>query len=165
MAASSQVTSVKIISADGYETQVLTGKTKVADILEENHIMVLPTEKVIPGLDEELSDNHTIKITSTTVRVPVYHGHSESINIELEKDFTLKDIYDLYTKSPGIVLQDNISENIYPMPITAAGYDEVFIGRIRRDYSVKSGLNLWVVADNIRKGAATNAVSILEKML
>jgi len=124
---------------------------------KEEMKMINETQKIL--------NDYTIKITSTTVRVPVYHGHSESINIELEKDFTLKDIYDLYTKSPGIVLQDNISENIYPMPITAAGYDEVFIGRIRRDYSVKSGLNLWVVADNIRKGAATNAVSILEKML
>ena len=124
---------------------------------KEEMKMINETQKIL--------NDYTIKITSTTVRVPVYHGHSEAINLELEKDFSINDIYDLYEKSPGIVVQDNIAKNIYPMPITSEGYDEVFIGRIRRDYSVNSGLNLWVVADNIRKGAATNAVSILEKML
>ena len=91
----------------------------------------------------KILNDSSLKITATTVRVPVFHGHSESINI----------------------IQDNLSENIYPMPITSEGYDEVFVGRIRRDYSVLNGINMWVVADNLRKGAATNAVQILEKMM
>ena len=104
-------------------------------------------------------------ISCTAARVPVFNGHSESINVEFEKDFILQDIFEIYKNARGIVLQDNVSENVYPMAITANGYDEVFVGRIRRDYSVRSGLNLWVVADNLRKGAASNAVQIMEEMM
>jgi len=93
----------------------------------------------------------TLKITATTVRVPVVYGHSESINIELKKDFELEDIFNLYRDCKGIVLKDDVQNGQYPMPIDAAGKNEVYVGRIRRDFSLDSGLNLWVVADNIRK--------------
>jgi len=106
-----------------------------------------------------------LKVTATTVRVPVFYGHSESINVELKKRTTREDVMKLYTSAPGIVLQDDVKNNIYPMPINAENKDEVFIGRIRMDDSVKSGVNIWVVADNIRKGAATNAVQILELLM
>ena len=133
------------------------------DVFEENGYtkeeikMINETRKILGKPD--------LKITATTVRVPVINSHSESINVEFERDFILRDIYEIYSKSKGIIVQDNVAENIYPMPITAEGYDEVFVGRIRRDYSVRSGLNLWVVADNVRKGAATNAIQIMEEMM
>lgn len=106
-----------------------------------------------------------LKVTATTVRVPVFYGHSESINVELKKSTTREDVMKLYASAPGIVLQDDVKNNIYPMPINAENKDEVFVGRIRMDNSVKSGVNIWVVADNIRKGAATNAVQILELLM
>lgn len=108
---------------------------------------------------------HDLKITATTVRVPVTNSHSESINVEFENDFNLKDLISTLKNFPNIVVLDNPSINEYPMPINATGHDEVFVGRIRRDDSVKSGINLWVVADNIRKGAATNAVQIVETLI
>lgn len=103
-----------------------------------------------------------LKITATTVRVPVYYGHSESINVELKKDFDIEDVFELYKTSEGIILKDDTKNSIYPMPIDAAGHDEVYVGRIRRDFSIENGINLWVVADNIRKGAASNAIQIAE---
>ena len=106
-----------------------------------------------------------LPITATAVRVPVENSHSESINIEFEKNFDINDIFSTLKNSPGILLQDDIHKNIYPLATNAAGQDKVLIGRIRRDFSIPYGLNLWVVADNIRKGAATNAVQILEKLL
>ena len=106
-----------------------------------------------------------LKVTATTVRVPVFYGHSESINVELKKRANREHLMKLYASAPGIVLQDDVKNNIYPMPINAENKDEVFIGRIRMDDSVKSGVNIWVVADNIRKGAATNAVQILELLM
>lgn len=106
-----------------------------------------------------------LKITATTVRVPVSNSHSESINVEFENDFELDELIATLKNFPNIILLDDPSLNIYPMAINATGHDEVFVGRIRRDYSVKSGVNLWVVADNIRKGAASNAVQIVEKLL
>lgn len=106
-----------------------------------------------------------LKITATTVRVPVTNSHSESINVEFENDFELDDLISTLKNFPNLIVVDEPSSNLYPMPITATGHDEVFVGRIRRDYSVKSGVNLWVVADNIRKGAASNAVQIVEKLM
>lgn len=106
-----------------------------------------------------------IAVTATTVRVPVQGGHSESINLEFEKPFELSDVFDIMRNTPGVVLQDDPTHNVYPMPIEAWGKDEVFVGRIRRDDTVPSGLNLWCVADNLRKGAATNAVQIAELLL
>lgn len=106
-----------------------------------------------------------LKITATTVRVPVLNSHSESINIEFENDFDLKELKELLKNSEGIIVEDDPSNNIYPLAINASGKDEVFVGRIRRDYSIPYGINLWVVADNIRKGAATNAIQIVEKLI
>lgn len=120
--------------------------------------------KMINETQKILNDS-SLKITATTVRVPVFHGHSESINVEFENNFMMNEVFDVLTRAPGIIIQDNLEENIYPMPITAEGYDEVFVGRIRRDYSVLNGINMWVVADNLRKGAASNAVSIMEKLI
>lgn len=106
-----------------------------------------------------------LRVTATTVRVPVFNSHSESINVEFEKPFELSELKDALRSFPGIIIQDDPASNLYPMPITASGKDEVFVGRIRRDESVESGVNLWVVADNIRKGAATNAVQIAQKLI
>ena len=106
-----------------------------------------------------------LKITATTVRIPVRNSHSESINVEFEKDFILEDLINTLKNFPNLILQDDLSSNLYPMAINATGHDEVFVGRVRRDESVKSGINLWVVADNIRKGAASNAVQIVEKLI
>lgn len=109
--------------------------------------------------------NPNLRITATTVRVPVSNSHSESINVEFENDFKIDDLYSTLKNFPNIIVIDDPSSNLYPMPITATGHDEVFVGRIRRDESVKSGVNLWVVADNIRKGAASNAVQIVEGLI
>jgi len=106
-----------------------------------------------------------LRITATTVRVPVFNGHSESINLEFEKQFDLDELKETLRNAPGVVVQDDPENNVYPMPINATGRDETFVGRIRRDESVESGVNLWVVADNIRKGAATNAVQIAEELI
>lgn len=117
--------------------------------------------KMINETQKILHDS-SLKITATTVRVPVYYGHSESINVELKNEFELEDIFELYKTSEGIILKDDVKNLVYPMPIDAEGHDEVYVGRIRRDFSLENGLNLWVVADNIRKGAASNAVQIAE---
>ena len=103
-----------------------------------------------------------IRLTATTVRIPVIGGHSESVNIEFEKSCTVEGVKDILGKAPGVILQDDPKNNVYPMPILAKDRDEVFVGRIRKDETVPSGINLWVVADNVRKGAATNAVQIAE---
>ncbi|NTW71959.1 MAG: aspartate-semialdehyde dehydrogenase [Eubacteriaceae bacterium] len=104
-------------------------------------------------------------ITATTVRVPVYYGHSESVNIEFENEFDLNELKSLLAAAPGIIVQDDVQNNVYPLARDAEGKNEVFVGRIRRDESVKNGVNLWIVADNIRKGAATNAVQIAELLI
>ena len=106
-----------------------------------------------------------LRITATTVRVPVSNSHSESINIEFEKDFHLENLIQTLKDFPNLIVVDNPEKNEYPMAIDATGHDEVFVGRIRRDDSVESGVNMWVVADNIRKGAASNAVQIMEKLI
>jgi aspartate-semialdehyde dehydrogenase len=107
----------------------------------------------------------TIKVTATTVRIPVMGGHSESVNIEFENDFDLAEVRDILSKAPGVIVQDDIANNIYPMPLTAHDKDETFVGRIRRDESQANTLNCWIVSDNLRKGAATNAVQIAEYLL
>ena len=107
----------------------------------------------------------SIRVTATTVRVPVQGGHSESVNLEFERPFELEDARRLMGEMPGVVIQDDPANNVYPMPINAWGKNEVFVGRIRRDFSIENGLNFWCVADNLRKGAATNAVQIAELLL
>ncbi|MFZ7120045.1 MAG: aspartate-semialdehyde dehydrogenase [Eubacteriaceae bacterium] len=121
---------------------------------KEEMKMIMETKKILH--DENL------KITATTVRVPVYYSHSESVNIEFENDYDINDLIQLLKNSPGIIIQDDIKNDVYPTAVDVAGKNEVYVGRIRRDESVDSGVNLWIVADNIRKGAATNAVQIAE---
>ena len=138
---------------------------------------------ILPHIDSFLPDGYTkeemkmvnetrkilgdssIAVSATTVRVPVKGGHSESVNVEFLKPFQLGDAVQLMADMPGVVIQDKPEENLYPMPLTAWEKDEVFVGRIRRDPSVENGLNLWCVSDNIRKGAATNAVQIAQLLL
>ncbi len=120
--------------------------------------------KMVEETKKILGDD-TLRITATTVRVPVYYGHSESINVELKSDFDLDELKETLKNAPGLVLEDDTANNVYPLAINAAGRDETFVGRVRRDESVESGINMWVVADNIRKGAATNAVQIAEKYI
>ncbi len=133
------------------------------DVFEENGYtkeemkMVNETKKI-------LGDDN-IKVTATTVRVPVRGAHSESINLEFDKPFELEDIFTELRNAQGIAIVDNPTKNEYPLAIDAEGHDEVYVGRIRRDFSVDNGINMWVVADNIRKGAATNAVQIAELLL
>lgn len=124
---------------------------------KEEHKMINETRKILKRPD--------LPVTATTVRVPIRNCHGESINVELEKDFELYDVKMLLQNFPSIIVVDNPEKNQYPLASHVDGNDEVFVGRIRRDFSVKNGLNLWVVADNLRKGAATNAVQILENLI
>ncbi|MCC6634700.1 MAG: aspartate-semialdehyde dehydrogenase [Chitinophagaceae bacterium] len=110
----------------------------------------------------KIMQDETIKVTATTVRIPVIGGHSESVNVEFENEFELEEVKEILTNSPGIIVQQNDAEQFYPMPIWAHEKDEVFVGRIRRDESQPKTLNLWIVSDNLRKGAATNAIQIAE---
>ena len=114
---------------------------------------------------QKILHNPNLKVTATAVRVPVMNCHCEAINIEFEKDFNLKDLIKILKNSEGIIVVDDFENNVYPIPTEVTGKDSVFVGRIRRDFSVPFGVNLWVVADNIRKGAATNAIQILEYLL
>ncbi|NMC50623.1 MAG: aspartate-semialdehyde dehydrogenase [Desulfovibrio sp.] len=113
----------------------------------------------------KIMGDESIRVTATTVRVPVFYGHSESVNIETEEKLTPAQVRAILSQAPGVAVYDNPSEKLYPMPIMAAGEDEVFVGRIREDKTIENGLNLWIVADNIRKGAALNAVQIAELLL
>ena len=120
--------------------------------------------KLVNETHKILGDD-SIGVTATAIRIPVVGGHSESINIQLKSQFELHDVRKLLHESPGIVLQDNPDTNTYPMPIYAQGKDEVFVGRIRKDFSQENSLNLWVVSDNLRKGAATNTIEIAEYLI
>lgn len=121
---------------------------------KEEMKMVLETKKIMR--------DESIRVTSTTVRIPVMGGHSESANVEFEKDFDLAEVKQLLSEAPGVVLQDDPSGQVYPMPLWAHERDEVFVGRLRRDETQPNTLNMWIVSDNLRKGAATNAVQIAE---
>lgn len=124
---------------------------------KEEWKMIVETRKILHRPD--------LKVTATTVRVPVFHAHSESINLEFEKPCTREDIMETLKNAPGIILKDDVANLQYPMVIDAVGHDEVFVGRVRIDPTVESGCNIWCVADNIRKGAASNAVQIAELLL
>ena len=108
-----------------------------------------------------LGDN-SLRITATAVRVPVDGGHSESVNVELKKPFELTELVDVMSKMEGVTIQDDVQNNVYPMPLMAKGKNDVFVGRIRKDNSADNTVNMWIVSDNLRKGAATNAVQIAE---
>lgn len=114
---------------------------------------------------KKIMGDDTIQVTATTVRVPVFYGHSESINIETERKLTPAEAREILARAPGVKVVDDPAKNLYPMPLDAAGQDLTLVGRIREDFTIKNGLNLWVVADNIRKGAATNAVQIAEILI
>lgn len=111
---------------------------------------------------KKIMEDDSIRVTATTVRVPVFYGHSESVNIETEKKITANEVREILSKAPGVVVMDNPKKFEYPLPIYAAGRDETFVGRIREDESIPNGINMWIVADNIRKGAALNAIQIAE---
>lgn len=127
------------------------------DYTREEMKLVAETHKILQAPE--------VRITATAVRVPVVGGHSESINVELKKPFTIEGIRKVLSETPGVVVQDNVANNLYPMPISAYEKDEVFVGRIRKDTSCEQAVNLWVVSDNIRKGAATNTIQIAEYLL
>jgi aspartate-semialdehyde dehydrogenase len=124
------------------------------DYTKEEMKLVHETRKIL--------GDDSLRITATAVRVPVHGGHSESVNVSLKKPFDLKEAKELLRSAEGLELLDDLQQNIYPMPLFSKDKDEVFVGRVRRDESIENGLNLWIVADNLRKGAATNAVQIAE---
>lgn len=179
---------VKRVVVSTYQSVTGAGKKGYDQLMHELNKEEVVTKKFahqisfncLPHIDEFLDDGYTreevkmmketqkimgdesIKVTATCVRVPVVGGHSEAVNIEFEKPFDLVEVRELLRKSPGIVVQDDPQDKQYPMPIWAHEKDEVFVGRLRRDDTVKHGLNMWIVSDNLRKGAATNAVQIAE---
>ncbi|ADL51726.1 aspartate-semialdehyde dehydrogenase [Clostridium cellulovorans] len=176
---------IKRIIYSTYQAVSGAGVSGVAD-LQNGTTEKFPrniTNNVIPHIDVFLDNGYTkeeikmvnetrkilhdddLKVTATTVRVPVYFGHSESINVELNNAFEIEDIFNLYKTAENVVLMDDIENAVFPTALDAAGKDEVFVGRIRRDFSVDNGVNLWVVADNIRKGAASNAIQIAETII
>ncbi len=152
-----------IVGEMAYKYQIDKNAIPQIDVFLENGYtkeemkMVKETKKIM--------GDDSIKVTATCVRIPTTGGHSESVNIEFENDFDLQEVHDILTKTSGVVLQNNIAEFEYPMPLFADGKDEVFVGRIRRDESQPNTLNLWIVADNLRKGAATNTVQIAEHLV
>ncbi|MDY7001075.1 MAG: aspartate-semialdehyde dehydrogenase, partial [Thermodesulfobacteriota bacterium] len=127
------------------------------DYTKEEMKMVRETQKIM--------GDESIKVTATTVRVPVFYGHSESVNVETETKITPEEARLLLAKSPGVAVVDHPEKNMYPMPLFAAGEDDTFVGRIREDETIENGLNLWIVSDNIRKGAALNTVQIAETLI
>ena len=130
------------------------------DVFEENGYT--KEEMKLVNETRKILNDDSIAVTATAVRIPVAGGHSESINIEFEKDFDVHEVRQLLHQTDGVVVQDNLDTNTYPMPIYAHGKDDVFVGRIRRDESQANSLNMWVVSDNLRKGAATNTIQIAE---
>ncbi len=133
------------------------------DVFQENGYT--KEEMKLVNETQKILDDRTIAVTATAIRIPVVGGHSESVNLEFDNDFNENDIRKMLNDTPGVVVQDNTDTNTYPMPIYAEGKNDVFVGRIRRDHSRENALNMWVVADNLRKGAATNAVQIGEYLI
>jgi aspartate-semialdehyde dehydrogenase len=182
---------IKRIVVSTYQSVTGTGKDAVRQMMDEREGNSIGTKvyphridmNALPHIDsfldngytkEEMKmvnethkilEDNTIGVTSTTVRIPTIGGHSEAVNVEFHTDFDLKDIRQILENAPGVIVQDDVKHNVYPMPINSQGKDEVFVGRIRRDESQPNTLNLWVVADNLRKGAATNAVQIAEFLM
>lgn len=181
---------LKRIVVSTYQSVTGTGKDAVQQMMDErngiNGPKVYPHPidmNALPHIDSFLDNGYTkeemkmvnetrkimgdknISVTATTVRIPSIGGHSESVNVEFYEDFNISEVRSVLASTPGVIVQDDPKNNIYPMPINSKGRDEVFVGRIRRDESQANTLNLWIVADNLRKGAATNAVQIAEFML
>lgn len=185
-----QAYKVKRVVVSTYQSVTGTGKAAVDQMnnerqgIEGDMVYPYPIDKnVIPHIDVFMENDYTkeemkmvnetkkifgddsIKVTATAVRLPVVGGHAESVNVEFERDFDIAEIKKLLSNTNGIIVQDNPAENEYPMPLFAHGKDEVFVGRIRRDETQDNTLNMWIVADNLRKGAATNAVQIAEYLI
>lgn len=182
---------IKRIVVSTYQSVTGTGKDAVQQMMEErkgitNGIKVYPHKidmNALPHIDSFLDNGYTkeemkmvnetrkiledqtIGVTSTTVRIPTIGGHSEAVNVEFYKDFDLNEVRQILEDTPGVIVQDDVKNNVYPMPINSHGKDEVFVGRLRRDESQPNTLNMWVVSDNLRKGAATNAVQIAEFLM
>ncbi len=182
---------IKRVVVSTYQSVTGTGKAAVDQLFDEragkeNIARVYPHKidlNVLPHIDVFLDNGYTkeemkmiletkkimmddsIQVTATTVRIPTIGGHSEAVNIEFENDFDLAEVRNILENEEGVIVQDDPKNFLYPMPITAHGKDEVFVGRIRRDESQKNTLNLWIVADNLRKGAATNAIQIAEYLV
>jgi aspartate-semialdehyde dehydrogenase len=181
---------IKRIVVSTYQSVTGTGKDAVQQLMDERagvqgaRVYPHPIDmNALPHIDVFLDNGYTkeemkmvnetrkilgddsIGVTSTTVRVPTIGGHSEAVNVEFHKDFDLDEVRRMLAATPGVVVQDDPANNVYPMPIYAKGKDEVFVGRLRRDESQPNTLNMWIVSDNLRKGAATNAVQIAEFML
>lgn len=133
------------------------------DVFEENGYT--KEEMKLTNETKKILQDDSVAVTATAIRIPVVGGHSESVNITFEQDFDVNEVRRILSEFPGVKVQDNLDVNTYPMPIYAEGKDDVFIGRIRRDNSQPNSLNMWIVADNLRKGAATNAVQIAEYLL
>jgi aspartate-semialdehyde dehydrogenase len=146
-----------------YPYQIHKNAIPHCDVFEENGYtkeemkLIKETQKIL--------DDSTIAVTATAVRIPVVGGHSESVNVEFKTDFTESDVRRLLSETPGVTVQDNVDVNVYPMPLMAHGKDDVFVGRIRRDHSQENTINMWIVSDNLRKGAAANAVQIAEYLI
>lgn len=181
---------IKRIVVSTYQSVSGTGKKAVDQMMNERSEIkgdmayAYPIDmNVLPHIDVFLENGYTkeemkmlnetrkimnapeIRLTATTVRVPVKGGHSEAVNVEFEKDFTIAEVKSILENTPGVVLKDDVNNLVYPMPLYAEGKDDVFVGRIRRDESQEKTLNLWIVADNLRKGAATNAIQIGEYLV
>ena len=146
-----------------YPHQIYQNLLPHCDVFEEGGY----TKEEIKLINEtrKILNDDSIKITSTAVRVPIEKCHGESINLEFHNQFEIEDVLEVLNSSPGLKVIDDVNKNLYPMPIDAANHDEVYVGRIRRDESVENGLNLWIVADNLRKGAATNTIQIAETLV
>ncbi|AEL25687.1 aspartate-semialdehyde dehydrogenase [Cyclobacterium marinum] len=181
---------IKRIVVSTYQSVTGTGKDAVDQMMAERNgekaDMVYPYKidlNVLPHIDvfqengytkeemkminetKKIFGDDSIQVTATAVRIPVMGGHSEAVNVEFHNDFDLAEVKELLTKTPGIIVEDDPANNIYPMPLNAHKKDEVFVGRLRRDETQANTLNMWIVADNLRKGAATNAVQIAEYLL
>ena len=138
--------------------------TNYRSFKDKQTISFEPTFKLIPEVKKIFGDD-SIGVTATAVRVPVFYSHSESINIETDEKISVEEVCELMERAPGVELVDDLSQNRYPLAIDGAGQDATLVGRIREDESIANGINLWVVADNIRKGAALNAVQIAEILI
>jgi aspartate-semialdehyde dehydrogenase len=152
-----------IIGEMAYKYQIDKNAIPQIDVFLENGYT--KEEMKMVNETKKIMGDDAIQITATCVRIPTTGGHSESVNIEFENDFDLQEVYGIITKTSGVILQNDIANFEYPMPLFANGKDEVFVGRIRRDESQPNTLNLWIVADNLRKGAATNTVQIAEYLV
>src|SRR5690606_32687535 len=143
-----------------YPYQIHRNALPHCDVFEENGYT--KEEMKLVRETQRILNDKTIAVTATAIRIPVVGGHSESVNLQFENDFDLSEVRKILSNTQGVTLQDNPDTNTYPMPLYAQGKDDVFVGRIRRDESQPNSLNMWIVADNLRKGAATNAVQIAE---